>query len=134
MDILTFKSLLKYVDDHLIYTGTLHKSGGAFIKVGTITKPASHFSWFIGYGEWPNNQLNHLCERKDCVNIFHLYEGTQLHNMLDIAENEVGKFRNCSHSKDPSNIYRAGFYAPGKPILRCRTCFLAKKRKKNAVK
>lgn len=42
-------------------------------------------AFFLVYGRWPR-LLRHTCDRKQCVNVEHLVEGTQLDNMRDAVE------------------------------------------------
>lgn len=72
-----------------IWTRTLNSAGRPVISVGGRAgsmRLASHVSWFLEYGAWPSMQLNHHCDNALCVRPDHLYDGTQVENMQDMAE------------------------------------------------
>lgn len=76
-----------------LWTGSRNNKGRPFLSSiegrGSQHKLASHVAWYLAFEEWPK-QLNHSCNNGDnCVAITHMYEGTQVENMADLAAKET---------------------------------------------
>lgn len=69
----------------IVWTGSLNSDGYGQIKAerSRALKLATHVSWFLKYGVWPNGSLMHSCDRPACVKPSHLSKGTQKQNMED---------------------------------------------------
>lgn len=78
----------------LLWTGALDNKG-AYGSIGTgepsgrgrqmKTAPAHRVAWFLAHGRWPSLHILHKCDTPACVNVDHLFEGTDLDNMRDCA-------------------------------------------------
>jgi hypothetical protein len=47
------------------------------------TKPATHVSWFLTFGVWPERDMCHACDNPPCVNPGHLFDGSRADNLYD---------------------------------------------------
>lgn len=71
-----------------LWTGTT-LSGYGTIRGEGKPRVATHVSWFLHHGEWPNDLglwVLHKCDNPPCVNPAHLFLGTQQDNMRDSAK------------------------------------------------
>jgi hypothetical protein len=63
---------------------------GAGVRYGHIwvygmgVKRAHHVAFFLKWGRWPLSCALHHCDTPFCVNVDHLFEGTQIENMEDM--------------------------------------------------
>ncbi len=48
-----------------------------------VQRMATHVSWFLKHGVWPEKHLLHRCDNPPCVRIGHLFEGDDLDNARD---------------------------------------------------
>ena len=58
---------------------------------------ATHVSWFIHYGKWPENMLLHSCDNPPCCNPGHLTEGDHAENARQKMERGRHKQKNQTH-------------------------------------
>jgi len=49
------------------------------------TQRTHRIAWYLVYGEWPEGDLLHSCDTRNCVNPAHLRVGTHQENMRDAA-------------------------------------------------
>jgi HNH endonuclease len=76
-----FKARIRREGEHLIWTGALDSRG--YGRLGG-SLPAHRLAWRLaGNKETPGMEICHLCDRRDCVEVKHLYEGTHYENMQD---------------------------------------------------
>lgn len=55
---------------------------------------ATHVSWFLKHGTWPEQDMLHRCDNPPCVNPDHLFEGDDMVNHLDaVAKGRVAGAR-----------------------------------------
>jgi hypothetical protein len=79
-----------------LWTGCRDGNGygvATFNENGEHQVLAHRFAFFIETGHWPTPNANHHCDNATCVNMAHLFEGTQLDNIQDmIAKNRHNPF------------------------------------------
>jgi len=76
-----------------LWTGSMNGHYGQICKAGRGTAILAHrAAWIIAHGSIPDRlQVLHTCDNGRCVNIAHLFLGTQLDNMRDmIAKGRQG--------------------------------------------
>ena len=67
-----------------LWTSAIRKrSGYGAFTFERRSVPAHRMAWFLVHGEWPTDQLNHLCRVRHCVNVDHLEDVTCRANLLD---------------------------------------------------
>ena len=81
-----FEDRTKREGEHLIWIGYIDKAG--YGRLGG--KPAYRIAWLLaGNKATPGMDICHTCDRKDCVEVTHLYEGTHYENMQDAKKAKV---------------------------------------------
>jgi hypothetical protein len=59
------------------------------MRIGTTMKDkrkkATHVSWFLHYGVWPEKQICHHCDNPICIRPSHLFDGDQAANIQDMV-------------------------------------------------
>jgi hypothetical protein len=55
-----------------LWTGTTSKGYGVLKMLGRRDVKAHRMSWFLKYGKWPEQSIDHLCGVRICVNPEHL--------------------------------------------------------------
>ena len=68
------------------WTGTRQSNGYGTFGFGLKTEQAHRVAWFLEYGRWPEPCGLHKCDRRCCVRIDHLFEGTIADNTRDMVE------------------------------------------------
>jgi hypothetical protein len=78
------------------WIGATNDEGYPHIRYNGRIVKASHAAWFIATGKWPpkNRELCHTCDERACVKFAHLFKGTHLQNMQDMARK--GRARNAA--------------------------------------
>lgn len=76
---------------------------------------AHRFAFFLWFGSWPADELDHTCHVRDCVRPDHTKEATRKEN----ANNRVQKTCKRGHPLIESNFY---YYGKAKQRRRCRAC------------
>lgn len=91
-----------------------HGYGNFMIRPHQAVRP-SRFAWILTFGDIPD-ELNvcHECDNPPCCNPYHLFSGTQLDNIRDMA----AKGRRVDHvgSQHPKAI----LCEKDIPVIRCR--------------
>jgi hypothetical protein len=67
------------------WTGSLSTSGRGQIEIEGIAKNASRIAWFLETGVLPKQEACHKCDNPKCVRFSHLFDGSHLQNMQDMA-------------------------------------------------
>ena len=75
----------------MIWTGATAKDYGVMRWRNNRMTQATIIAWEIAYGVLPENQMQHTCDVRRCVNVAHLYDGVQTQNVVDM------------HSRNPAN-------------------------------
>lgn len=110
----------KFPRGHLLWTKSIATGGGGQLTFEGKKKRATHVMWFLVYGKWPEQQLNHLCDIPSCVETSHLYDGSQAQNQRDRSWQH--KLFKCGHPKVPDNMYKNGTNRNGTPTYCCAQC------------
>ena len=114
----------------LLWTGAFDRVGYGLARVGRRTVVAHRLGFFLEYDRWPKDKLLHTCDVRACVNLAHLYEGSQADNMRDRVVR--GRDPNANktickngHPMIPENLY----VYPGKhgPHRHCKPCIYERK-------
>lgn len=63
------------------WTASTRRGYGAF-WFGGHHVGAHRVAWFLEYGEWPKQPIDHLCRNRGCVRVSHLEEVTIKENIL----------------------------------------------------
>lgn len=66
-----------------LWQGETNNSGYGLIRYKGRKIPVTHFAYYLATGQWPTDQINHVCHNPICVNPQHIYDGTQSQNMQD---------------------------------------------------
>src|SRR6266446_4138885 len=67
-----------------IWMGALNKKGYGIIKVKGKVLTTHRANWVANFGEIPNNlHVLHKCDIKPCINLDHLFLGTNIDNIHD---------------------------------------------------
>ena len=73
--------------DCQLWTGAMSKNGYGAIKRGGRNLSAHRVAWEVAYGPIPEGLfVLHRCDNPPCVNVSHLFLGTQRENMRDMRE------------------------------------------------
>lgn len=70
------------------WMGAINGAGYGNVRWRGRTINASRVAFFLFHERWPNHAC-HTCDRKECVNPYHLYDGNKSTNQRDF------------HSRDP---------------------------------
>lgn len=68
----------------LLYPGLKDKDGYSKIQYHGSPKRGHRLTWKLVHSKEAEQQLNHKCNRRNCIQPDHLYEGTQAQNGQDI--------------------------------------------------
>jgi len=84
----TYTSLLrhaKYEGNCLIFQGCKDKDGYGLSSIKGVKMPAHRAAWILGKGVQLNTQeyVLHTCGNRACIDLDHLYVGTQKQNVQD---------------------------------------------------
>ena len=67
-----------------LWTGAAIGSGYGQMWAFGKPRSATHVSWFLRYGVWPDLNVLHRCDTPPCVNPDHLFLGTAADNFYDM--------------------------------------------------
>lgn len=56
------------------------------VRIAGLKYQVSKVLWYAVYGAFPVKWLLHTCDNCNCVNIFHMHEGTQTENMQEMND------------------------------------------------
>lgn len=82
----------------ILWTGARRSNYGVACVAGK-QRQATHVSWFLKYGVWPDQHILHRCDNPICVNPDHLFEGTDADNAAD--RDAKGRHRVLSGEEAP---------------------------------
>lgn len=105
------------------WTGTLTVAGYGFFWADEIRTHLAHrLAWFLAYGDFPKQTIDHTCRNRRCVNVEHLRDVPQSRQF----ENYVsywGSKTECPqhHPYDEANT-RYGTRGNGSKFRICLTC------------
>jgi HNH endonuclease len=114
----------------VLWTGALNQCGYGMLGVGGRGGryvQATHVAFFLKYGRWPA-QLNHTCDVRACVNIDHLYEGTQRENARDAIQRGRHHQTKKTHCPKWHPYSGSNLFLPARGGRACRACGLASRR------
>lgn len=67
------------------WMGAPNEDGYGRLRIDASGKrAASHVAWFLATGAWPRDKMLHRCDNPPCVNVAHLFEGSQADNVRDM--------------------------------------------------
>ncbi len=84
-----FNERMVYLDSGCIITtwNKTQRGGHTLVKYKYKQRMAHRLAWELYVGEIPKGlQINHKCNNAKCVNIEHLYVGTQKDNIKDCID------------------------------------------------
>ncbi len=84
------KNRCEITDDHWLFIGYRENNRYCRVSIEGEMILVHRLSMFLATGKWAKENVNHICEHKNCCNPEHLYEGNQSDNMFDT---EYGKGR-----------------------------------------
>lgn len=67
----------------ILWAGSRRPAGYGLLSVEGQLVSATHVSWRIKYGEWPDQHVLHRCDNPPCVNPDHLFLGSDQDNAAD---------------------------------------------------
>lgn len=115
----------------VIWVGCINKSGYGRVRRSGFTYDAHRFSWIINNGPIPKGLfVCHKCDNPPCVNIDHLFLGTNKDNMIDCASKGrlyVQKFSKIrTHCKSGKHVWSEEnkIKRPKEKGDECRLCAL----------
>ena len=91
-----FWSKVQKTDSCWIWTAGA-RNGYGRIRFGTRIVMATHVSWFLATGCWPQNDVLHTCDNPPCVRPDHLFPGTDADNTVD----KITKRRHAAGMRHP---------------------------------
>src|SRR5262245_5929776 len=78
------------------WTGNFFKTGYGRFWLNGKGEKAHRVAWLLANGSWPEPCGLHRCDNPACVRVDHLFEGTQLENIVDM--HAKGRASGGSHS------------------------------------
>ena len=114
------------MQDCVIWNGSLHRGYAVFFvyESGRRRRVKAHReAWRLLVGPLPEGPLHHLCEVKDCVNVFHLSPVTPAQH-------------NTIHAPGPPEVCArcgASDWEQNGPHRRCRPCRNARRRERRKL-
>lgn len=104
-DIERFWSKVKKTKNCWNFFGAFTRDGYGQLGIDGQMRRAHRVSWIIHKGIIPKSTyVLHKCDKRNCVNIKHLYLGTQLDNMRDMVERKRNSDNNGE--KNPRAILK----------------------------
>jgi len=116
----------------IVWEGYKNKKGYGQVWFNNRQQKAHRVAWIKAYGDIPNNlYVCHHCDNPSCVNVDHLFLGTQTDNMRDCVQKGRNKNQNINithcHKGHEYNIINT-YYKNNKRI--CRVCDRQRKKDK----
>lgn len=115
-----------------VWRGRLDPLGYGIFKAYWGCLRASRIAWFVEYGKWPKDCLDHLCRNVSCVRPSHLDDVPNKINILRgvsiMAINARKTHCRLGHPLKGSNLYSYTTKS-GKTSRHCKICDLYKQRR-----
>lgn len=90
--------------DCIEWQGCKGHNGYGQRRVKYMLWPAHRYAWFQKYGSIPDGMcVLHKCDNRSCVNVDHLFLGTQGDNLRDMA----AKGRSLQGERNPQSVLTA---------------------------
>ena len=109
------------------WLGSTDRGGYGSFQVAGETFMAHRAAWFLTFGRWPTQTLDHLCRARNCVNPDHLENVSMRENSLrsdgPTAINARKTHCRAGHEFTPENTYDNG-----QGNRKCRECALVTSR------
>lgn len=121
----------------ILWEKTLNQYGyGQFTDSKRKTQTAHRAIWILHYGSIPEDkQINHKCDVRACVNIEHLYLGSQKDNMQDKVKKGRSNAQLITHCPSGHEYDEANtIYDNNGKHRRCRLCRKIQKQKYHNLK
>lgn len=85
----------------LLWTGAINDGGYGVLSIGDIMMRAHRVAWIVEKGDIPKGMyVCHKCDVRRCINVDHLFVGTQKDNIADMISKKrdhiIGE-RNAHH-------------------------------------
>lgn len=111
-----------------LWTGARDKRGYGSISLsgrGSGRVKAHRLSWFLAFGDPLDNHVLHKCDTPACVRPDHLFLGSDLENMRDMAAKGRQWGQAKTHCPQGHSYSGGNLYIDSRGRRRCKTCIEA---------